>query len=436
MRLTFTLLVFTLLNYNSLAQNEFEIATLFNYNILNYRNSTSQCNGTTNSSSDKEDGLKVLIKHTDPDIICLQEVGNNPVNLDRLLTNALNTDGETKYNYTNYAATSFSGLMNATFYNTEKFELYSQDAIETNLDNSNIVRLIDAITFYYKDPVLDQTLDTTFLTVFVAHLKAGNSTSDRNDRAKATAALMDYINNNPTIENFMLAGDLNVYSGSTADFDNLVSSNAPDRRFYDPIQQIGSWSNNASYRYTHTQSTRLSQTNGGCFSGGGMDDRFDFVLISESIKEDNARIGYINNTYKALGQDGNRFNQTINSPVNTSEPAAVIDALYEVSDHLPVVMSFTLSYSAPLGVEKIQSTHEFSAYPGVEDELIIRHKGSTDYSGTLQLFDVTGRTLMNTSVSFLLTDEIKIHLPQHKGLIIMTFTSNSGERTVIRTYKN
>lgn len=436
MRRIFPLLLLALYGNISLAQNEFEIATLFNYNILNYRNSTSQCNGTTNSSSNKEDGLKVLIKHVDPDIICFQEVGNNPTNIDRLLTNVLNTDGETKYNYTNYAATSFSSLMNATYYNTEVFELYEQDAIERNLDNSELVRLIDVITFYYKDPVLAQTLDTTFLTVFVAHLKAGNTTADRNQRAKATAALMDYINNHPEIENFMLAGDLNVYSGSTADFDNLVSSNTPDRRFYDPIQQIGNWNNNASYRFTHTQSTRSSQTNGGCFSGGGMDDRFDFVLISEAIKEDHARVGYINNTYKALGQDGNRFNQTINSPVNTSEPAAVIDALYEVSDHLPVVMSFTLSYSAPLRADIIEQKHEFSAYAGQNDELIIRHKGTGDFKGELQLYDVTGRVLLSTPVSFSPVEEIKLNISGHKGLIFMSFISEHGDRTVIRTFKN
>ena len=42
-----------------------------------------------------------------------------------------------------------------------------------------------------------------------------------------------------------------------------------------------------------------------------MDDRFDFILASNEIMKNVDKIEYISGTYKALGQDGNRFNGSI-----------------------------------------------------------------------------------------------------------------------------
>jgi hypothetical protein len=47
---------------------------------------------------------------------------------------------------------------------------------------------------------------------------------------------------------------------------------------------------------------------------------------------------YVSNSYKAVANDGNHFNSSIINPTNTSVPATVLDAIYNCSDHLPVVM--------------------------------------------------------------------------------------------------
>jgi hypothetical protein len=48
-------------------------------------------------------------------------------------------------------------------------------------------------------------------------------------------------------------------------------------------------------------------------------------------------------TYYALGNDGNHFNLAINqAPTNTAVSVAVANALFNMSDHLPVVTEFIL----------------------------------------------------------------------------------------------
>tara|TARA_B100000029_G_C17133500_1_gene799655 strand:- start:164 stop:688 length:525 start_codon:yes stop_codon:yes gene_type:complete len=106
----------------------------------------------------------------------------------------------------------------------------------------------------------------------------------------------------------------------------------------DPISTPGNWHNNSSYSSVHTQSTRSSNESDGGASGG-MDDRFDQLLISEGIN-------YINDSYVAYGNDGNHFNSSINSGNNSAVSNNIANALYNASDHLPVYMDIVFDISA------------------------------------------------------------------------------------------
>ena len=45
---------------------------------------------------------------------------------------------------------------------------------------------------------------------------------------------------------------------------------------------------------------------------GGMDDRFDFIFVSEDLISGEDGVLYLENSYLAEGQDGNHFNQSVN----------------------------------------------------------------------------------------------------------------------------
>jgi endonuclease/exonuclease/phosphatase family metal-dependent hydrolase len=425
-------IVITLTSVFSFAQDDFDIATVLSYNILNYRNNFAQCNSSTNNAQNKEQNLATIIEHVDPDIVCYQEVSSSSLTvLSNLLNNTLNTNGTTKYDIASTQGSS--NLMNAVYYNSEMFTHYSSEQIRRDLSNLSLVRLIDVVTFYHNDPSLSETFDTTFLTVFVAHLKAGNSNSDEAERARATATIMDYLDNHSEIENYLLAGDLNVYSGNGDAFSNLINGS---RRFYDPIDAVGNWSNSSSFSFAHTQSTRRNQTSGGCFSGGGMDDRFDFILISDDVRSGSNRVKYINRSYEALGQDGGRFNESINFPSNSSEPTEIIDALYEVSDHLPIIMDLQMIYSAPVGISEVSRYQNFSA--SIQGEVIrILNQSNQPFNGDIRMVDLTGRTIYSSSsVTIESNSAFQPAIQVGNGIYIVQMIDSNGKASTFRFYKN
>jgi hypothetical protein len=116
--------------------------------------------------------------------------------------------------------------------------------------------------------------------------------------------------------------------------------NDDDGRLFDPIDRIGHWHNNSSFADVHTQSPRSG-------SYGGMDDRFDWIFVSESVLGETFEINYIDETYWAVGNDGNHFNQAINDGNNTSVNDAMADALHDASDHLPVIATFSFPGGDP-----------------------------------------------------------------------------------------
>jgi hypothetical protein len=319
----------------------FDTLTFMSYNLLFYGESTSFCDNGNNNVGSKDIYLKKIVKHADPDFLVVNEMGASSVYLKRILNNALNVDGVSKYNSCSIQSNS-SSIINGLFFNREKIGLKSRDKVEEALNGSNLVRVIDVNTFYIKDPELEKGADTTFFHVAAAHLKAGNSSSDASARGLAAEALMDHFVTNTSSEYLFLCGDLNLYDSDETAYQELLNSGHGDHRLYDPINEAGDWNNNSSFSGIHSQSTRSSSTNGGCFSGGGMDDRFDFILASGAVIQDTGSITYIPGTYYALGQDGDHFNQALNQGSNNAAPSAVIAALYEMSDHLPIVADFKI----------------------------------------------------------------------------------------------
>ena len=109
----------------------------------------------------------------------------------------------------------------------------------------------------------------------------------------------------------------------------------------DPLP-AGNWHASSSYSLLHTQSTRTAEFGGG--STGGLDDRFDFILFTGDVNSGANKVQYVNNSCKAFGNDGNHLNDAlIDPPVNPNVPDSVIQALYYMSDHLPVICDLTVA---------------------------------------------------------------------------------------------
>ena len=175
--------------------------------------------------------------------------------------------------------------------------------------------------------------------IYGVHFKASSGSSNAQQRLAEATILRDHLN---TLSGnyFIVAGDFNIYSSnaSTEPAFNMLTGESDNNggRLFDPIDRIGNWHNNSSFSDVHTQSPRITSFGGG--ANGGMDDRFDWLFVSESILNNQSRMVYINDTYTAFGNDGNHFNDAINSGNNFSVSDQIADALHDASDHLPVYM--------------------------------------------------------------------------------------------------
>lgn len=313
-----------------------DIRVMF-YNLLNFSDGQSSCGGTT--VQNRWDTLEKIVHHIIPDVLMVCELENEG-GADIILSNSLNSNG-----YSNYARANFvldqsggsSNLNNMFFYNSNKMTLYAQTEIMTT------TRDIGKYTVFINDPNLAQTQDTVFIDFYVGHLKAGPDASDMAKRQTDCTMLKSHIDAQPD-RNFVLAGDLNLYTSSEAAYQTLLGGTHP---LNDPINTPGNWNTNSTFAHTHTQSTRTS-TSLDCGSTGGLDSRFDFILINDAIKNETMDVSYVANSYIPFGNGGNTYNDNINDPWNNSGvPASILDALFYMSDHIPVVMDLSVTLSAP-----------------------------------------------------------------------------------------
>lgn len=363
------------------------------YNLTYFRAFTSFCTSSNNPPGAKEGWLSTVVGHAEPDILVCNEVdGSNATAHGRILTYSLNTNGTTRWAATDLY-TNGSSLINAIYYDANKLGVKSQAIISSDLQGTNLVRGIDVVRFYFKDSLLAWNPDTIFFTLFAGHLKAGNTASDLSERQKACEALMSYIANNPRDGVYLLAGDLNMSKSQEAGFQQLLNYSNSTLRFYDPESQLGNWNNNGTFAAWHTQSTRDGQTNSGCFSGGGLDDRLDHILVNNAALNSAARMRYIAGSLHPLGNDGLHFNTAINSGTNNSVPAMVLTALYELSDHLPVVADFEIER---LGIGLPELGDVVHRTVDLEGHTVLQ-RITTQTAWTVDVFDALGRRIQTSS---------------------------------------
>lgn len=314
---------------------------VMSYNLLNFPDGRTDCTNNT-LVPNRFDTLRKIVAYSKPDMIGAMEVQTKR-GADSVLTRALNIQPGSNYAMAPWQPSSTGGgaLNNAFFYNADKLALKAQYAIATG------VRDVNHYILYALDPNLSQLYDTTYFEVFVCHLKAGSGNAEKNQRGEQMDLLRSYIDARPLGRNYILMGDLNTYTSTEPCYQKLISGGL--NPFKDPINRAGSWNNAAAFRDIHTQSTR-NTGNYDCGSTGGMDDRFDHIVLTGNMLTTQHRVRYLSGSYKALGNDGNHFNQSINAGTNSQYPSDLVRALFYMSDHLPVILDLEITYPTENGL--------------------------------------------------------------------------------------
>jgi len=423
----YKLILFFLLTY-SLFVNAQDTIRIMQYNLLYYGANTSFCNQTNNNINTKDDALRQIIDYVKPDIFAVNEISTNPIHHQRILDSILNRNQTQLYKKADVTNYSSSIIGNGLFYNSEKLSIYNEYAILGGTRDFNVY------TLFYNSPDLSWSSDTAFITCIVVHLKAGFSQSDvtaRNDEAKI---IMEHLHALNRSGNYILMGDLNVYDSDEPSFQRFISHTNSNIRFYDPIHKIGSWSQNPTYANYHTQSTH---TQSACHVGGGMDDRFDFIMTTMPMLTGSHHVKYVQQSYVTLGQDGQRFKKTlIDEPLNVSAPWNVIMSLYVMSDHLPVYLDFAINQT-PASIQELAQNPFAVEIEQIEtDEFILHIYSEFNDKLSISIYNIQGIKLLHQSLYY--TAPYTQHTLSHKtlasGIYIFHITNNRGDRQVKKLY--
>ena len=106
------------------------------------------------------------------------------------------------------------------------------------------------------------------------------------------------------------------------------------------------------------------------------------------------KVSYVDGSYTALGNDGNHFNKSINSPANQAVPSSVADALYNMSDHLPVIMDLAVDVS-PVSVSAPSvADYEVHVVNPVKDQLQVSILPTNEEDMLIELYSLEGKLLM------------------------------------------
>ena len=334
---TFIKIVIAIILLFSLSANAQEKVRIMSYNILEYPNSTTNDSILVADTTARNHYYKTIISSVNPDIFIAVEIIRR-VDAEGFLKNVMNSFGES-YSMT-YGETYTDD--NAVYFKTDKFDVIDSTIVIVQSGGHST----SLFTLYDK-----QTRDT--LKIFAVHFFSSESETEEREYAANAIRLYSDAFSNGTY--FIAMGDYNTYGGTEPGFTALLDQ-TNDGYFIDPLnlQNLSNWSNDTLTEY-NTFCTRMDA---GDYLGGGendgLDERFDILLNSQTVV-DSGGITYVQGSFVNYGNDGLHNNININDNGSTDLPnqavsQTIADALYMVSDHLPIYADFNFGSPSSGGI--------------------------------------------------------------------------------------
>ena len=345
------------------------------YNLLIYPEGSIQ---------NRIDTLENIIDYYHPDLLLIQELKSEQGLID--VKNLFNSFPGNQYESGTYVPqvsnpSNSWRLEQNIVYNSHVFKMAEEEVIVTPYRDINYFKL------YLFDSQLDDGGDTTFVHVYNTHLKSSQGSDNESLRLAMAEVLVSEVNALPQGSLIIAGGDFNVYSSSEPAYQHILNETTVNP-LLDPIDMPGEWTSSSfPNKEILTQSTRLNSLSDG--AGGGLDDRFDFVMLSEGIMSGTSNLNYVEESYKALGNNGACYNQgLLNCMDGNDVPSSVMWSLYYMSDHLPVV--FELNTPIILDAPDVIENIDFEIYPNpTNSEFFIR--GLKNATFQLKIIDLLGQ---------------------------------------------
>jgi len=413
MRHTFIFLSLLFFSISCFAQNT--VKTMF-YNVLEF----------PELNPNRITLLQDILQDYSPDIFMVCELQSQE-GADVILNVGLNSNGNSNYSAAPYFENQSGGgdLQQALFYRNDMFVLENTEIINTPVRDINKYTLLLNTESQDTNPIR--------IYAYVTHLKSSQGSANQQLRLSMVEA---FVNDTEQLEDdafVLFAGDFNIYTSTEPAYLEILDQ-TNSVAMEDPIDTPGAWNNNEDFREVHTQSTRTSSSGFGGGAGGGLDDRFDFIMVSQNMMT-NPNLQYKTDSYKAYGNNGNCYNNNIND-INCGGlyNQIIRDALYNMSDHLPVVMELVTDQEIViLDVPQQQLAQPFSLKRTlVSDVLTVYSPQGDTQDDSFVVFNTLGQEILNfkTKANTTIIDVSQLA----KGVYYLTNTSSNQTLKFLKTF--
>ena len=261
--------------YPALAAGQsYDTVRVCTYNVLNF-------SGAENAQ-ERIDEIRMILNEIRPRVLMVQELANEEGKklFEDSITNVLGIPLVPVAGAFRVTQDSYVWV----YYDAETFETITAITLENDLRDQRAGHL-------------RHRLSGDSLAFVTLHWKAGDTPDDEAQREQTGRFIRNFVQINNQIGEItatVVAGDMNVYTSEEPGYQQLLEE------LSDPINRPGSWHNNVDFADVHTQSPRLRQFGGGV--NGGMDDRFDQILLSPALLS-----RYLPGSYTSFGNDGNHI---------------------------------------------------------------------------------------------------------------------------------
>lgn len=410
-----TIIFLSLLFFSISCYSQNTIKTMF-YNVLWF----------PELNPNRIDLLQEVLQDYEPDIFMVCELQSQE-GADAILNMGLNSDGNSNFSAAPYFENQSGGgnLQQALFYRNDMFVLENTEIINTPVRDINKYTLLLNTANQDTNPIR--------IYAYVTHLKSSQGGANQQLRLSMVEA---FVNDTQQLEEdayVLFAGDFNIYTSTEPAYLEILDQ-TNNIAMADPINTPGAWNNNEDFTAVHTQSTRTSSSGFGGGAGGGLDDRFDFIMVSQNMMTD-SNLGYKADSYKAYGNNGNCYNNDIND-INCGGVynQVIRDALYNMSDHLPVVMELETDQEIVLlNAPQHNAPQPFSLKNTlVSDVITIYNPGDNTKDDRFGIFNTLGQELLEFKTS---TNTTILNVAKFvKGVYYITNKSSNQTLKFLKTF--
>jgi endonuclease/exonuclease/phosphatase family metal-dependent hydrolase len=286
---------------------------IVSWNILNY----PDLNGDP-----REEYYQRVLEGLSPDILIVQEM-TSAFGVGEFLNNVMKPVSK------EYRASKFfdgPDTDSVLFYDRTKIRVMSSQQIYTSLRDIS----------EYSLKIKKNPGKGVKFKLYSVHFAEGLSPGAKTQREGDALTLRNYLDGFQPDDLFLVCGTFNMISSREKAFKVLTGESIDNiGRLQDPMNKTGKWHDKLKSRFTHSESTRKSKFGDG--AKGGLDDRYDMILISYGWDQ-SGKLIYRPGSCIVYGNDGKHLNKAINAPKNKRVSSDIADALYHASDHLPVII--------------------------------------------------------------------------------------------------